>query len=30
MTKTAWSALYVLLTLLTLVLAAGAPESMPW
>jgi hypothetical protein len=25
-----WRAIYVLLSLLALVLAAGAPETMPW
>jgi hypothetical protein len=30
MKRVGWRAVYVLLTLLALVLAAGAPEAFPW
>jgi hypothetical protein len=30
MKRSGWRAIYVLLSLLALVLAAGAPEAMPW
>jgi hypothetical protein len=30
MKSAGWRAIYVLLSLLALVLAAGAPETMPW
>jgi hypothetical protein len=30
MKRAGWRAVYVLLSFLALVLAAGAPETMPW
>jgi len=30
MKRAGWRAVYVLLSLLALVLAAGAPETLPW